>query len=375
MKRHRLATIGAGLMLGFTLAAGSSMPAFADTLDGIDIASYQAGINAGTVEGDFVIPKATQGIGYTNPYWRTWADQTLSAGKKLGLYHYASGGNATAEADHFVNEVGDYAGKATFYLDWEGIQNNEFQSGNDANWISEFRQEVYKRTGQIVKVYASRSVAYNLGVANSDLWVAQYATNNAVYGFQARPWNISRDLADGVAMRQYTSQGYISGWGGGLDLDIFYGSTADWDNDANGSNAGDPGEVQPTYSYGISVDGWVGYNTITSWQQQLHAGIVDGSISGHNTWRHVYAPAVTSWDKSYLYGSHFIKVLQQYLNDHGYSCGRYGVDGYLGHDTIKAVQRYLQDKGYDIGSYGVDGYLGNSTARALQQSLNDDTWE
>ena len=375
MIKHKIAAISAGLMLGAALAVGTATPALAATLNGIDIASYQAGINAGTVEGDFVIPKSTQGTGYTNPYWRTWADQTLSAGKKLGLYHYASGGNATAEADHFVNEVGNYAGKAAFYLDWEGIQNNEFQSGNDANWISEFRQEVYNRTGQIVKVYASRSVAYNLGVANSDLWVAQYATNNAVYGFQSRPWNMSRDLADGIAMRQYTSQGYISGWGGALDLDIFYGDASKWGSYANGSNANDPGEVQPTYAYGISVDGWVGYNTITAWQQQLHAGIVDGSISGHNTWRHVYAPAVTSWDKSYLYGSHFVKVLQQYLNDHGYSCGYYGADGYLGRDTIKAVQRYLQAKGYDIGSDGVDGYLGSSTARALQQSLNDDAWE
>jgi GH25 family lysozyme M1 (1,4-beta-N-acetylmuramidase) len=375
MTKHKIAAIGAGLMLGAALAAGAATPALADTLNGIDIASYQAGINAGTVEGDFVIPKATQGIGYTNPYWRTWADQTLAAGKKLGLYHYASGGNATAEADHFVNEVGGYAGKAIFCLDWESYQNSVFDSGNDTYWIQEFAQEVYNRTGQTIVVYGSRSVVFTLGVTNGQIWVAQYATNGAVYGYQDSPWNISLDLSNGVAMRQYTSRGYISGWNGALDLDIFYGSASDWDAFANGSNSNDPGEKQATYTYPIAEDGWVGYNTITAWQQELHAGIVDGSISGHNTWRHKYAWSVTSWDKPSLYGSHFIRVLQQYLNDHGYSCGRYGVDGYLGRDTIKAVQRYLQAKGYDIGSYGVDGYLGNSTARSLQQSLNDDAWE
>jgi GH25 family lysozyme M1 (1,4-beta-N-acetylmuramidase) len=372
---HKIAAIGAGLMFGAALAVGTATPALAATLNGIDIASYQAGINAATVEGDFVIPKATQGTGYTNPYWRTWADQTLSAGKKLGLYHYASGGNATAEADHFINEVSNYSDDAILVLDWEGVQNSVFDSGSDASWVAQFRQEVYNRTGQWCLVYVSRSAIGLTGVDASHIWVAQYASNNAQYGYDSDPWHAAMDVAAGYPIRQYTSSGLINGWGGYLDLDVFYGDIARWDSYANGNPSQDTGEVQPTYSYGISVDGWVGYNTITAWQQQIHAGIVDGSISGHNSWRHKYAPAVTSWDKSYLYGSHFIKVLQQYLNDHGYSCGRYGVDGYLGRDTIKAIQRYLQEKGYDIGSYGVDGYLGSSTARALQQSLNDDAWE
>ena len=372
---HKIAAIGAGLMFGAALAVGTATPALAATLNGIDIASYQAGINAATVEGDFVIPKATQGTGYTNPYWRTWADQTLSAGKKLGLYHYASGGNPIAEADHFVNEVSNYSDDAILVLDWEGVQNSVFDSGSDASWVAQFRQEVYNRTGQWCLVYVSRSAIGLTGVDASHIWVAQYASNNAQYGYDSDPWHAAMDVAAGYPIRQYTSSGLINGWGGYLDLDVFYGDIARWDSYANGNPSQDTGEVQPTYTYGIDVDGWVGYNTITSWQQQLHAGIVDGSISGHNSWRHKYAPAVTSWDKSYLYGSRFIKVLQQYLNYHGYSCGRYGVDGYLGRDTIKAVQRYLQDKGYNIGQDGVDGYLGASTARALQQSLNDDAWE
>lgn len=375
MKRHKLAAVCAGLMLGAFFVFGSTTPALADTLNGLDAASYQAGINASTVESDFFIAKATQGTGYTNPYWRQWATQTLNSGKGLGLYHYASGGNAVGEADHFVNEVSNYSDDAILVLDWEGVQNSIFQSGSDASWIAQFRQRVYERTGQWCVVYASRSVLGSLGVDNAHIWVAQYATDSAQYGYDPSPWRSSADIAAGYPLRQYTSSGLVSGWGGYLDLDVFYGDRTKWDSYASGNPSQDAGEIQATYSYDLAIDGVIGYNTTTSWQQQLHTGIVDGSISGHNAWRHVYAPAITSWDKSYLYGSHFIKVLQQYLNDHGYSVGYYGADGYLGRDTVKAVQRYLQAKGYDIGSYGVDGYLGSSTACALQQSLNDDAWE
>jgi GH25 family lysozyme M1 (1,4-beta-N-acetylmuramidase) len=375
MIRHKLAAVCAGLMLGAFFVFGGATPALADTLNGLDAASYQAGINASTVESDFFIAKATQGTGYTNPYWRTWADQTIAAGKKLGLYHYASGGNATAEADHFINEVSNYSDDAILVLDWEGVQNSVFDSGSDASWVAQFRQEVYNRTGQWCLVYVSRSAIGLTGVDASHIWVAQYATDSAQYGYDPSPWRSSADIAAGYPLRQYTSSGLVSGWGGYLDLDVFYGDIARWDSYANGNPSQDTGEVKATYDYDLALDGVIGYNTTTSWQQQLHAGIVDGSISGHNTWRHVYAPAVTSWDKSYLYGSHFVQVLQQYLNDHGYSVGYYGADGYLGRDTIKAVQRYLQDKGYNIGQDGVDGYLGYDTALALQQSLNDDMWE
>lgn len=374
--RGRLAAgMAVSLALCGALCAATPSYAWADTLDGIDIASYQAGIDASEVEGDFVIPKATQGTGYTNPYWREWADETLASGKLLGLYHYASGGNPVAEADHFVNEIGGYAGQGVFVLDWESYQNDVFDSGGDADWIAQFRDEVYARTGQWCLVYVSRSAADLTGVDNEHLWIAQYASNDAVYGYDQSPWHMQRDLDNGIAMRQYTSRGYIDGWGGALDLDLFYGSASDWAALANGADSNDTGEVKATYTYGIDVDGYIGYNSTTAWQQQLHTGIVDGSISGHNSWRHKYAPSVTSWDKSYLYGSNTIKCAQDYLVSQGYSVGASGSDGYIGPDTVSAIQRFLCDRGYDVGVSGVDGILGHDTAVALQQSLNDDAWE
>ena len=51
------------------------------SLNGIDIASYQSGIDLTKVPCDFVIIKATEGTGYTNPdYERAYA-QAKQAGK------------------------------------------------------------------------------------------------------------------------------------------------------------------------------------------------------------------------------------------------------------------------------------------------------
>lgn len=69
------------------------------SLNGIDVASYQAGLEPAKVPCDFVIVKATQGTSYTNPDFSRMARETVAANKLLGIYHYAGGGDARAEAD------------------------------------------------------------------------------------------------------------------------------------------------------------------------------------------------------------------------------------------------------------------------------------
>ena len=88
-------------------------------MNGIDISSYQSGINLTVVPCDFVITKATEGTGYVNPdYERAYA-QAKAAGKCLGIYHYASGGNVQAEADHFLKQVGNRVGEAILKTGWK----------------------------------------------------------------------------------------------------------------------------------------------------------------------------------------------------------------------------------------------------------------
>lgn len=349
--------------------------AFADTLNGMDISSWESDLNPYAVDADFIGVKVSQGFGYTNPTWSTQAQETLDSGKLLLLYHYASGGNAIAEADHFVNECGSYAGKAIFALDWESYQNSNYGCDCTQTWIATFNQEVYDRTGQRCLVYASRSVAYGLGVDNSRLWVAQYATTNTQYGYDSDPWRSSLDISQGIPLRQYSSTGIINGYDGYLDLDVFYGNVSDWYALANGSPSNDNGEQAPTYSYDIRVDGDIGYNTTTAWQQQLDTGSVDGEIWGQCRTDRRHCPAISSYNNNlYSGGSWMVGRIQQFLIDHGYFVGNTGVDYNMGYYTVCAIQGYLIDQGYFVGNTRVDGSLGYYTACALQESINANLW-
>ena len=71
-------------------------------LNGIDISNWQSGINLAVVPCDFVVIKATEGTGYVNPDYERAYRQAKTAGKCLGIYHYASGGNIQAEAEYFL---------------------------------------------------------------------------------------------------------------------------------------------------------------------------------------------------------------------------------------------------------------------------------
>lgn len=203
-------------------------------LRGFDCASYQAGIDPSVVPCDFVIVKSTQGTTYTNPDFQRLAEATLAAGKALGIYHYASGGNATDEANHMLDVAGGYIGRAIFCLDWEGVQNSAFGSGRDSAWIDEFCSVIENRVGSECLVYLSKSVMEY--AAGHKLWVAQYANMNRT-GYQDSPWN---EGAYDCTIRQYTSMGRLDGWGGDLDLDKAYMSREEWDAWAAGNGVPAP---------------------------------------------------------------------------------------------------------------------------------------
>ena len=59
------------------------------TLKGIDISKWQTGIDLSKVDCDFVIVKATEGIGYVDRKCDSFYQQAKRLGKKLGFYHFA----------------------------------------------------------------------------------------------------------------------------------------------------------------------------------------------------------------------------------------------------------------------------------------------
>ena len=210
------------------LLATAPAIAMADMV-GIDVSGWQAANVTCTASYDFAVVKVSQGVGFENGSWRTQAKCVTDRGKSLGLYHYAGGNDASSEADFFVGRARDYIGKAVLVLDWESYQNAQWGNGD---WVRRFVQRVHTLTGVWPMVYTSAGYLNQLPSdvrANCGLWVAQYASN-APTGYQSRPWNYS---IYGEAMRQYTSNGWVSGYNGPLDLNYFRGDASQWQAYAN----------------------------------------------------------------------------------------------------------------------------------------------
>lgn len=201
----------------------------------VDVASHQAGIVTGALDCDAVICKATEGTGYVNPCCDEHYQSAKAAGKLLGVYHYASGGNSEAEAEFFVNNVQGYLHEAILVLDWESGDNAAW---GDSGWVARFCAHIVALTGINPMIYVQRSAASQcVGLGDYGIWLAEYP-DYAPRGWDAYyPPNYSGDYA----MHQFTSSGAISGWSGPLDLSLFFGDENAWR-----AYAGATGQSVPT---------------------------------------------------------------------------------------------------------------------------------
>jgi len=102
--------------------------------------------------------------------------------------------------------------------------------------------EFYKLSGVKPFLYTSKSIvplAASVGSAGYPLWCAQYANHNLVYGYQSNPWTDANGWGTfgKVAIYQYTGAGRLNGYNSNLDLNIFYGTAADWKKYAQKSSS------------------------------------------------------------------------------------------------------------------------------------------
>nr|DAU44666.1 MAG TPA: hypothetical protein [Caudoviricetes sp.] len=188
----------------------------------VDVASHQAGIVTGALDCDAVICKATEGTGYVNPYCDEHYQSAKAAGKLLGVYHYASGGNPEAEAEFFINNVQGYLHEAILVLDWESGDNAAW---GDSSWVARFCAHVVALTGINPMIYVQRSAANQcVGLGDYGIWLAEYPD------YALRGWGdyVEPNYSGDYAMHQFTSSGAISGWSGPLDLSLFFGDANAW---------------------------------------------------------------------------------------------------------------------------------------------------
>lgn len=210
------------------------------SLNGIDISNWQPDIDLSAVESDFVIVKTTEGKEYVSPVADKQIQQAIKLNKLIGVYHYATGEGAVDEANYFLNNIKGYIGKALLILDFEGEV-----VAFGPSYAKTFLDTVYQATGIRPLLYTSKSVVnqYDWSTVSNeyDLWGAQYAST-AQTGYQSEPWE------DGIAwgsfgkpvIRQYTAYGRLSGYDGNLDLDLFYGDSADWQSYVTSDEPDDP---------------------------------------------------------------------------------------------------------------------------------------
>lgn len=218
-------------------------------LNGIDTSNWQSGIDLDVVPYDFVIAKATQGKTYVSPDCARQVEQARARGKLFGVYHYIDGSGAIGEADFFIDSVENWVGEGILCLDWESNQNAAW--GNE-DYLRQVAQRVIDRTGIPPIIYVQKSrmaqVKKVADALNCGLWIAQYADMKAT-GYQDAPWN---EGAYSCAIRQYSSCGRLSGYGGNLDLNKAYMDSAAWKRYANPKGEASPGGATGTVSGGGS---------------------------------------------------------------------------------------------------------------------------
>ena len=201
-------------------------------LKGIDISVWQRGLNIASTGAQFVICKATQGTTIVDPCCDSHYQQAKRLGLKLGVYHYASGGDPIAEADFFVKNIQGYIGEAILILDWERNQNPRYYEY--ASWCLKWLNRVKEKTGVKPLIYMSASVIReadwsSVVAGDYGLWVAGYPDNRDSWDIPTFLWKVNPWPF--YAIWQYTSSG------GRLDRDVFMGDATAWDKYAarNGS--------------------------------------------------------------------------------------------------------------------------------------------
>jgi GH25 family lysozyme M1 (1,4-beta-N-acetylmuramidase) len=263
-------------------------------LNGIDVSAYQPADITKLVAYDFVYIKATQGTDYVSGSCDAQYQAAKAAGHLLGVYHFADGGDANAEAEFFVKNVGGYIGEAILVLDMEA---NALAKG--ATWAYTFLARVKALTGVTPIIYGSRGniciPSYASIAGTFPLWVAMYPDGRpGGYVPGSTPGTVSP--WKGAVCYQYEDLGQLPGYSANLDLDVFYGTAADWHALAAKGGATTPPPAIVSAPTPVHATAPIGKNITSRPTEEIQklVGVKPDNIYGADT-----TAAVMKWQKAH----------------------------------------------------------------------------
>lgn len=309
----------------------------------IDIASYQAGLDLSKVKSEgykAVFVKATQGVGYVNPYYAGWKAQAASIGLPFVPYHYITTDNAASQVQWFRANAG--AGVSMVMLDVEAGSGNAVQI---ATVVKAFAAAYSK-----VMLYMPEWFWEELGSPSMTGWGVDLLTSS---GYPTS--------GGGDASTVYAKSG-TSGWGsyGGITPLI-------WQFTDNVTTAGQSHIDADALAVGVLNQ--LGGGTVTAPPAPPTVPVVTNPAT-HNT----FTPLAVDGN----YGPQSVKATQLIV----YAGVLANCDGSYGPDTRKHLQSYLGvTADGDMGPVSVkalqkrvgaaqDGQWGHNTTVALQGALN-----
>jgi GH25 family lysozyme M1 (1,4-beta-N-acetylmuramidase) len=162
---------------------------------GIDVSSYQGNVNWASVKANgiqFAFIKATEGTGYTNPYFSSQYTGATNAGLIRGGYHFARPDISTGatQADYFLAHGGGWSADGITLPGALDIEYNPYGAecyglshAAMVSWVTSFSNTYHTKTGRYPIIYTTTDWwttctgnSPNFGSTNP-LWIAHYASS------------------------------------------------------------------------------------------------------------------------------------------------------------------------------------------------------
>ena len=203
-------------------------------LYGYDVSSWQS-VGTGDSAQNFLIPKATEGVGYVDKSCDKHYQRAKQQGKLLGFYHFArpdlnkGTDGAKREANFFYTNCKNYFKEGIPVLDWE-------QPGTtgQVSWAKAWLDEVYRLSGVRPLIYMSASVVNGNNWSSISgyygLWIAGYPNK---YNVKNPPTPTVKDMPYKIGSWKFWAIWQYSSSAGTLDRDIANMDATGWKKYAN----------------------------------------------------------------------------------------------------------------------------------------------